>query len=55
MPPKKPIKDCCSNYWKLLIKVTSLIMGDFYYHIDWENSKGEKEHDRIFLDFTEAN
>jgi len=30
-------------------------MGDFYYHIDWENSKGEKEHDRIFLDFTEAN
>src|SRR6218665_1068005 len=35
-------------------KETSLIMGDFNYHVDWENSEGEKEHDRIFLDFIET-
>src|SRR6218665_477551 len=35
-------------------KETSLIMGDFNYHIDWENSEGEREQDRIFLDFIEA-
>src|SRR6218665_833145 len=30
-------------------------MGDFNYHIDWENSEGEKEPDIIFLDFIETN
>src|SRR6218665_854562 len=30
------------------------IMGDFNYHIDWEYSEGEKEPDRIFLDFIET-
>src|SRR6218665_1683552 len=35
-------------------KETALIMGDFNYHIDWENSEGEREPDRIFLDFIET-
>src|SRR6218665_2570628 len=35
-------------------KETSLIMGGFHYHVYWENSEGEKEHDRIFLDFIET-
>src|SRR6218665_356173 len=35
-------------------KETSLIMGDFNYHVDWENSEGEREQDRLFLDFIEA-
>src|SRR6218665_3810021 len=35
-------------------KETATIMEDFNYHIDWENSEGEKEHDRIFLDFIET-
>src|SRR6218665_1400464 len=29
-------------------------MGDFNYHIDSENSEGEREPDRIFLDFIET-
>src|SRR6218665_2410561 len=44
--------------YKLLEKAnkeTALIMWDFNYHIDWENSEGEKEPDRIFLDFIETN
>src|SRR6218665_3602107 len=36
-------------------KETALIMGDFNYHVDWENSEGDKEPDRIFLDFIETN
>src|SRR6218665_3378051 len=35
-------------------KETALIMGDFNYHIDWENSEGEKEPYRIFLGFIET-
>src|SRR6218665_1581579 len=35
-------------------KETSLIMGDFNYHVDWEHSEGEREQDRLFLDFIEA-
>ena len=35
-------------------KETALIMGDFNYHIDWENSEGEREQDRLFIDFIEA-
>jgi len=35
-------------------KETALIMGDFNYYIDWENSEEEKEPDRIFLDFIET-
>src|SRR6218665_3513513 len=35
-------------------KETSLIMGDFNYHVDWENSEGEREQARLFLDFIEA-
>src|SRR6218665_1637188 len=43
--------------YKLLEKAnkeTALIMWDFNYHIDWENSEGERESDRIFLDFIET-
>src|SRR6218665_1542969 len=35
-------------------KETSLIMGDFNYHVDWEHSEVEREQDRLFLDFIEA-
>src|SRR6218665_478546 len=35
-------------------KETSLIMGDFNYHVDWEYSEGERKQDRLFLDFIEA-
>ena len=35
-------------------KETSLILGDFNHHIDLESSAGEKEHDKILLDFIEA-
>src|SRR6218665_2722483 len=35
-------------------KETATIMGDFNYRIDWENAEGEKEPDRIFLDFIET-
>jgi len=55
MSLKKPIKEC--TLYKLLEtanKEMSLIMGDLNYHIDWENSEGENEYDRIFLDFIEA-
>src|ERR1700733_9798909 len=30
-------------------------MGDFNYHINWERLEGEREKDRIFLDFVNAN
>src|SRR6218665_3108885 len=35
-------------------KETSMIMGDFNYHIDWEISEEEREQDRLFVDFIEA-
>ena len=34
---------------------TSLIMGDFNYHIDWERLEGERGKDWIFLDWVNAN
>ena len=34
-------------------KETSLIMGDFNF-IDWENSEGQREQDRLFLDLIDA-
>src|SRR6218665_1847346 len=47
----------CQEMYKLLEranKETSLIMGDFNYHVDWEHSEGEREQCRLFLDFIEA-
>src|SRR6218665_3378598 len=35
-------------------KETSMIMGYFNYHIDLENSEGEREQYRLFMDFIEA-
>ena len=31
-----------------------MIMRDFNYYVDWEHSEGEREQDRLFLDFIEA-
>src|SRR6218665_1619013 len=37
--------------------VTTMLIGKIdwdNYHIDWENSEGEREQDRLFVDFIEA-
>src|SRR6218665_2538863 len=54
MPPKKPANQGMYKLLERANKETSLIMGDFNYHVDWEHSEGEREQDRLFLDFIEA-